>query len=468
MNWANFRIRRKLAGSAATKGLLTNNCVTHYSCVSEIAPQSHRRAHVRRLVRPRCISGESATAPGGLRTTAALSLRTRPGRSGGLDVIQHRTVQIARCGGTRRKEFDPVSHRSESQIAGAGTGESASNVQHVALITGPGTVELQEVREPEPEGRGVTVAIDLCGVCVAEVKAFHTGAGHGPELCGHEWTGLIVAVGSGVSSVTRGQRVVVGVPDPCGACASCTAGRPELCSFVMTVARGRDAGAAPHGGFSTLVTVPEYRVVPAPSGLTAEEAALVEPSAIAWHAVRRAGIAAGDRVEVLGAGPIGLLVLQFAKVAGASFVAVAERNPARRELAKKLGADEVRAEGGADVGEIEPDVVFECTGASELLQSAVGRARQGGKIIVVGDAVSAEVQPRLWLAKEATVIAAAGYTRAEIIEAMSLIAVGRVEVTPLHTRTIGLASLAGALHTLGGGSTNDVKILVDPRIEETI
>jgi len=340
-----------------------------------------------------------------------------------------------------------------------------AGLQRVALITGPNTVQLQTTRVPEPTGRQVAVKVDLCGVCVAEVKAFHTGAGHGPELCGHEWTGRVVATGPEVADVKTGQRVVVGVPAPCGECESCAAGRTDFCSFVMTVARGRDPGAAPHGGFATVMTVPEYRVVAAPHHLAAEEAAFVEPAAIAWHAVRRACIAPGDRVEILGAGPIGLLLLQLAKVAGAGTVAVTEPNRKRRALASALGADDVRADTGD--GLTKPDIVFECTGMPQALQSAVDHVRQGGKIIVVGDAAFAEVQPRLWLAKEATVIAAAGYTRAEMEQAMNLIADGRVTVTPLHTRTVGLGALAGALIDLAEACPKDVKILVDPWMEDS-
>lgn len=335
--------------------------------------------------------------------------------------------------------------------------------QTVALVTGPATVEMIDLVEPSPGPGEVTVAIDLCGVCAAEVRAYVTGTGHGPTLCGHEWTGRIHQVGSGVEGLPEGRRVVVAVPDPCGDCASCTANRPEFCSFVMTVARGRDVSPAqPHGGYARWLTVPAYRVLSVPDSVAETSAVMVEPAAVAWHAVRRGAVAPGEKVLVLGAGPIGLLVLACTQIAGARHVSVVDRNDSRRAAAQRLGAQPALA--SIDAQDAGHDIVFECTGDPEMLQQAVDAVRQGGRVVLVGDAATATIAPRLWLAKEVTVIAAAGYSRAEIVEVLQLMADGRLDPTALRTHTIALDGLADGLAALADALTEDVKIVLDPRI----
>ncbi|MDV7352062.1 alcohol dehydrogenase catalytic domain-containing protein [Rhodococcus oxybenzonivorans] len=322
-----------------------------------------------------------------------------------------------------------------------------------------------DVDEPKPAAGEVTVSIDLCGVCVTEVRAYSTGAGHGPTLCGHEWTGRLVEVGESVDRLALGQRVVVGVPDPCGDCDSCRAGRPEFCALVMSVARGRDvAPEQPHGGFARLLTVPAYRVVPVPDKVSEVAAALVEPAAVAWHAIRRGVVATGERVLVLGAGPIGLLVVQCARAVGAAEVNVVELSPSRRLAAEASGAHRV----AATVTEVsdDHDVVVECTGAPDMVEQALAALRQGGRVVLVGDAGQATISPRMWLAKEVTLIAAAGYTRAEIVETLQLIADRGIEPEKLHTRTVGIGSLADGLAGLTAADTDDIKIVLDPRIKE--
>lgn len=335
--------------------------------------------------------------------------------------------------------------------------------QSVALVTGLATVELIDLVEPTPGPGEVTVAIDMCGVCNAEVRAYVTGDGHGPTLCGHEWTGRIHRVGSSVEGLPEGRRVVVAVPDPCGDCASCAANRPEFCSFVMTVARGRDVSPVqPHGGYARWLTVPAYRVLPVPDSVTETSAVMAEPAAVAWHAVRRGDVSPGDRVLVLGAGPIGLLVLACTQIAGAQDVSAVDRNGTRRAAAQRLGAEPALS--AIDAEDTGHDVVFECTGDPEMLQHAVNAVRQGGRVVLVGDAATATIAPRLWLAKEVTVISAAGYSRSEIVQVLALMADGRLDPAVLHTRTIALDGLADGLADLADALTEDIKVVLDPRI----
>ena len=140
---------------------------------------------------------------------------------------------------------------------------------------------------------------------------------HSPAVCGHEWVGTIRDIGPGVRNFDPGDRVVVAVPPACGRCPECRAGIAEYCRSVSAIARGRDPLAPPHGGFARSITVAADRAIHAHPDLSDEEAAQVEPSTVAFHGVRRSRIGIGDTVVVQGAGPIGLLVMQFARAAGA-------------------------------------------------------------------------------------------------------------------------------------------------------
>jgi len=236
------------------------------------------------------------------------------------------------------------------------------------------------------------------------------------------------------------------------------------------VARGRDPFAPPHGGFAGSITVPAARVMRAHPDLTDEIAAQVEPATVALHGVRRSGITVGDTVLVQGAGPIGLLALQFARVAGAGEVLVVEPSPARRRLATELGAISAVAPGDAaecvedHTQGIGADVVIECAGVPRLLQTAVDLARSGGVVQLLSFlAEPATINPARWLAKQVTVVASNAFTHDDFRRSMTFLADGRVRAQPLHSRTVRLDELEVTLRGLSAGPSDDIKVLVDPR-----
>lgn len=328
------------------------------------------------------------------------------------------------------------------------------------LITGQETLELLEFNRETPGPKQVAIEIRLCGICSAEVRSFRTGNGHGPSLCGHEWVGVVQKTGPDVESLEVGDRVVLSVPPPCRNCESCQAGRPAFCLVVMTVARGRDEGAPEYGGFADWVCLDEQRVLRVDEDIEDVEAAFVEPAAIAGHAVTRSQLTPGDSVTILGAGVLGLLSMQWVKASGSSKVTVVEPRENRRALALELGADLAVTPGT----ELPPaDVVIECAGQGESVEEAVGFARQGGRVVLVGDAASTIIAPRMWLAKEVEVVAAAGYVREDFRRAVQAIADGQIRVKPIYSRTIKLQNLATTLRDLAADTTDDMKIMVDPR-----
>jgi len=341
-----------------------------------------------------------------------------------------------------------------------------------ALITGRHQVELVEFPDPTPADRGVVVDIALCGICGTDIHAYQSGQPYNPAICGHEWAGTVSAVGREVKDVSEGDRVVVAVAPACGRCAPCRAGQSDRCMVSFMSALGRDPLAPPHGGFASRIAVAAERVVRTHPGLSDAQAAQVEPTTVAFHAVRRSGLRLGDVAVVQGAGPIGLGTMQWVRAAGAGVVVVIEPNEQRRNLAVSLGAHhavEPGAPADALVKELThglgADIVYECVGRPFAVQSAVDLARRGGAMCLIGLAdENAPISPAAWLIKEIAVTSALAYTNEEFDMAMGMIADGRFRTEPLHSSTIGLDGLDAALADLASGQSAQTKVLVDPRL----
>ena len=341
-----------------------------------------------------------------------------------------------------------------------------------ARVSGTSTVELTEEATPATLPAGcVEVEITYCGVCATDTHNYTSGGKVPPAVFGHEWTGTVTRVADDVTSVAAGQRVVASVGAPCGTCAMCVAGHAEHCDTAFAEANGVSPDAGAHGGFATALVVSARRVMPVVDGLTDVQAALVEPTAVTYHAVRRTRQPLGAVVVVQGAGPIGLLTAQHARHAGAGRLVVIEPNADRRRAATELGFTEV-FEPGADVrahldtitGGLGVDVLYECTGAAALLQPSAELVRRGGVLSLLGFPMSdSTVSYGDWQVRELTVIGSLAYTHADFLGAMRAIADGSVQVESLHTGTVGLSELATLMDELDSGTTTHAKVLVDPR-----
>ena len=340
-----------------------------------------------------------------------------------------------------------------------------------ALITGKSTLEMVEFPDPTPSPSGVVVDVAYCGICGTDIHAYQSGRPYNPAICGHEWTGSLSAVGSEVKGLSEGDRVVVAIAPACGRCAPCRAGQADRCMVSFLSALGREPGAPPHGGFASRIPVEASRVVKAHAALSDEQAAQVEPTTVAFHAVRRSGIRLGDVAVVQGAGPIGLGTMQWVRAAGAGVVVAIEPNERRRALARDLGAHHCVAPGteaDALVKELThglgADIVYECVGRPFAVQSAVDLARRGGSMCLIGLAEEdAPITPGSWLIKEINVTSALAYNHEEFDMVMGMIADGRFRTEPMHSSTVGLDGLDAALADLASGTSAETKVLVDPR-----
>lgn len=342
---------------------------------------------------------------------------------------------------------------------------------HAALVTGKR--EIRQVEFPAPRataGRAV-VEVDYCGICGTDLHAWLSGEPYNPAICGHEWSGRVSQVGEGVRHVREGDRVAVGVATPCGHCATCRRGDSEHCETVFAGMIGVGPMAAPHGGFAPAIAMEAARLYLLEDGIDAEIGALLEPATVAVHAVRRTPMRLGDSVVVLGGGPIGLLTLQCARIAGAGTVILVEPQPARRNLGQRLGADRIIDPGAEDaatavnewLGQTGADVVYECAGIPATINQAVALARRGGVVSLVGVAdKAAEIVPAQWLINEVRLFASLGYRREEFAIAQALARDGRLDLAALHTSTVPLAAIEEAFERLTV-APEEVKILVDPR-----
>jgi (R,R)-butanediol dehydrogenase / meso-butanediol dehydrogenase / diacetyl reductase len=335
------------------------------------------------------------------------------------------------------------------------------------LVTSQRRFELVEM--PEPVALPGTAVIDviLCGICGTDLHGFLGAGPYNPAICGHEFTGVVCAVGDGVRHLSEGDRVVAAVAAPCGRCEPCRGGRPTYCSTAFLGMVGRDALAPPHGAFARQIAIAGDRLIVVPAGLSDVQAAVVEPTAVALHAVRRTPPRFGDTVIIQGCGPIGLLTLQCVRATGAGRTIAVEPNAERRALAAALGADTAISpdEAREQFGRRGADLVFECAGVGPTVQSAVDLARQGGTVNLVGMASgAATISPGDWLRKEMTVVASLGYLHHEFDHVMDLIADGAVRIEPLHDRTVSLDELPAAIEELADNPSSAIKVLVDPRL----
>ena len=239
---------------------------------------------------------------------------------------------------------------------------------------------------------------------------------------------------------------------------------------MFAEANGVDDDAPGHGAFATQVDVSVRRVIPIPDLISDVEAALVEPAAVTFHAVRRVNAEPGAVVAVQGGGPIGLLTAQHARSAGAGRVVISEPSAARRELATQLGFTDVVEPGQLHEVLTEvtrglgTDVTYECTGVAALLQPTAELVRRGGILALLGYPLEqSTVSYADWQTRELTIVGSLAYNHEDFLGSIRAIAGQRIDVAALHTGTVALSALREVLEELDSGASRHMKVLVDPR-----
>jgi len=347
-----------------------------------------------------------------------------------------------------------------------------------ALWYGRNDVRIEEVPEPTAGEHEVKIRVKWCGICGSDLHEYRAGpmiipqkphplTGRTPPIIlGHEFSGDVVEIGSGVKDITVGDRVVVNALIYCRQCFYCGMGEYNMCIKLGST------GLASDGGFAEFVTVPSYATYKIPPKVTYEMGTFVEPLAVAIRAVKRARAHVGNTAAVVGAGPIGLLVQQAASACGAGKVYVIEPIAGRRELAKKLGATEVFDPLDGDVSKeihaltdgMRADVAYECVGNQSAFDTAVRITGRRGMIVMVGLAVEPLNVPflRLW-GHEKEITTSQGYVD-EFSPAIAFLADGRVQVESMITSKITLDDLVEkGFKKLIEHPEKNIKILVSPQ-----
>lgn len=338
-----------------------------------------------------------------------------------------------------------------------------------AVFRGLGApLAIEDVPVPEAGPGEVVLKIDYCGICGSDLHATHPGVFVVPDgtILGHEFTGKVVQ--SRAPGIAEGQ-LVTALPlhacDECRESGVCKDGLGMLCPKNTII------GFAPNaqGAYAEFMKVGARHVLPLPDGVAAREGATVEPLAVGLNAVESGEVRLGDRVLVLGAGPIGLAVTAFAKLAGAGSVVVSEYADGRRRMAEAFGATALIDPGTQDVGAAfaaaaggPPDVIFECVGVPGMIQSCINLARPFGRIVVVGVCMEEDkFVPISFTFKAATVRFVLGYVDRHFRIVLDMLRSGRIDPRPMITSEVTLSELPTVFETLRK-PRDQVKVLIRP------
>jgi L-iditol 2-dehydrogenase len=331
-----------------------------------------------------------------------------------------------------------------------------------ARLLAHGEMRVEDVARPVPGSRDVLVRVEAAGICGSDRHMFRGEYPTAlPVTLGHEFCGIVEAVGAEVSRLRVGDRVTADPNIACGHCAACRAGRVNLCANLQAIGVTRD------GGFAEYVAIPEGQAIALPATLDPLHGAFSEPLACCLHGLDVGRIKPGDSVAVLGGGVIGLLMVQLARLAGASQVILSTRQAPRRDLALAIGATHaVDPAGGSAVGtirEIAPggvDVALECAGVPETLSDALAVAKPGGAAVLFGVMAKGrrmEIEPWDLLVREVRLEPA--YLNPHThSRAAQMIADGLLRLDPLISRVVGLDAIPGEL--AGEPRLGDVKVTV--------
>lgn len=334
-----------------------------------------------------------------------------------------------------------------------------------AVFKGAGhALVIEELADPEPGAGEVVLKVHRCGICGTDLHmtdghsaAFSYPAGTVP---GHEFAGEVVAIGKDVRHLKVGDPISAMPFTGCGHCINCLAGRPSLCPEFRGMA----------GGFSEYLVTTERSAIQLPKSLSFDDGALVEPLAVGLHGVTKARMTPGARVLVIGAGPVGLAAIFFARQLGAGRIAVSAPSPRREALAMSMGADAfILPEPGQNLAEQvaqtlggQPDVVFECAGQPGCIEQSIFSVRPAGTVVVMGFCTASDAfVPAMAVWKEINLRFSNTYSLGEFEQVARVLDRGAVEPRQMITQTVSLAELPDVFESLRQRS-GQCKVLVNP------
>src|SRR3954454_8741955 len=301
-----------------------------------------------------------------------------------------------------------------------------------AVLNDDHELEVAEVPDPSPGAGELVLQVTACGICGSDLKlrpSMPAGL-----VMGHEFCGEIVAAGADTDAQWQVGRQVTALPlIGCGRCLACLAGEPAHCVQADMVGVGGSAG-----GFAEYVRVDQRETVGLPESLDPALGALVEPFAVGLHGAGRAHIRSGDKVLVVGAGPVGLSVIAWAARSGASELVVSDPSAVRREAAAQFGATRT-VDPSAEALEPRYDVVIECVGLPGITDVCINASVRHGHVVIAGVCTKPDPYvPIAALVKELSLDFVVYYTRREFFSVAEALGQGSVDAAPFVTKRVGL------------------------------
>lgn len=334
------------------------------------------------------------------------------------------------------------------------------------VMTAPGKIELREIPVPEIGENEVLIKIMKIGVCGSDIHVYHGEHPFTsyPVTQGHEVSGEVVKTGTAVSGIKPGQKVTIQPQVVCGRCYPCRHGKYNLCE-ELKVMGFQTTGVASH-----YFAVDQAKVTPLPDEMSYDEGAMIEPLAVAVHAVRRAGDVKGAKIAVLGAGPIGILVAQAAKGMGADQVMITDVSSLRLEKAKECGVDFCVNTRNQDFGEAmvhnfgpdKADVIYDCAGNNITMGQAIKYARKGSVIILVAVfAGPGQLDLAVLNDHELDLNTSMMYRNEDYLDAIRLVNEKKVVLAPLVSKHFAFGDYLKAYQYIDENRESTMKVIIN-------
>ncbi|MFL6350777.1 MAG: zinc-binding dehydrogenase [Bryobacteraceae bacterium] len=332
-------------------------------------------------------------------------------------------------------------------------------------------LEVVEVPAPVPAPDEVLVRVKACGICGSDVHGYDGSSGRRipPIIMGHEAAGTVAEIGSNVSGIRQGDRVTLDSTIYCGSCEYCSRGEVNLCNRRQVLGVSTPEYRRP-GAFADYVLVPPRIIHPLPDDLSFAEAAMVEPLAVAVHAVSLSETKENSTALVVGAGMIGILALQALRAAKCSRVYVSDIDATRLRLAEQLGATATinarQPDAGAEIQRLTSgvgvDLALEAVGNSAAIKTAIDSVRKGGTVILIGNvSPTVEIPLQAVVARQIRLQGSAA-SSGEYPHCIDMLARSAVEVKPLITAVSPLEEGPQWFERLHSGEPNLMKVILSP------
>jgi L-iditol 2-dehydrogenase len=333
------------------------------------------------------------------------------------------------------------------------------------VMTAPGRIEFHDIPVPAPAANEVLIRMKRIGVCGSDIHVYH--GKHAltpyPVVQGHEVSGVIEKVGAKVRGFAVGEAVTLQPQVTCGTCYPCTHGDYHICDSLKVM------GFQTTGAGSEYFAVEASKVLKLPKGMDLEHGAMIEPVAVAVHALGRAGDVKGRKVLVLGAGPIGNLVAQCAAGLGAGQVMITDVSDFRLGKAEECGVGLCVNTGTTDLaaavkehfGEAKADLILECVGSPQTITQAVAVARKGTDIIIVGVfGAKPVVDMGTVQDRELRLIGTLMYREPDWKKGIELVGTGKVRLAPLITDHFDFADYKKAYEFIDANREKAMKVMI--------